>query len=83
MALALQLLPRPIVPRPTEAELDVLRSSLVWASRKGAAADLEVSERTIRSRLEALYRRLGVLDRAQAVAWMDDHYPGWRQPIAT
>jgi hypothetical protein len=83
MALALQLLLSPKLPRPTEAEVDALRSALVFASHKGAAGGLEVSERTIKRRVASLYRRLGVLDRAQAVAWMDDHYPGWRQPLAT
>jgi DNA-binding CsgD family transcriptional regulator len=82
MALALSLVPyrRPErLPQPTVGERAALRASLVSASRKGAAAELGVSERAIRWRLELLYRRLGVLDRAQAVAWMDDHYPGWRE----
>lgn len=79
--LALIFVPRPHLPSPTAAEIDALRSALVFGSRKGAAGGLDLSERTVRSRLEALYRRIGVLDRAQAVAWMDDHYPGWRRQM--
>jgi DNA-binding NarL/FixJ family response regulator len=79
MALALRLVPRPPLPRPTEAELDALRSALTSGSRKGAADELEISDSAVKERLKGLYRRIGVLDRAQAVAWLDDHHPGWRE----
>lgn len=81
MALALRLLPRRPLPQPTDAELDALRSALVFGSRRGAAGGLDISESRVKDRLKTLYRRIGVLDRAQAVAWMDDHYPGWRRQM--
>jgi hypothetical protein len=43
-----------------------------------AAADLGVSYRDVTDRLWRLRTRLGVSDNRGAIAWLDDHEPGWR-----
>lgn len=66
---------------PTARELEVLRVCL-YRGNKEAARLLGLHERTVAHHNARLYRRIGVEDRAQAVAWLDDHLPGWREPVA-
>lgn len=58
--------------RPTRRELQVLASTLV-VGRKGAAAELGISERTVTHALTSLYGRLGAENRttaALALGWL-------------
>jgi DNA-binding NarL/FixJ family response regulator len=64
--------------RPTDREIAVLRACLANGSRKGAAHELGIAPATVRNHLTHLYAVLGVVMMAQAVAWLDDHEPGWR-----
>ena len=52
----------------TDRELDVLRQISQGRSTKEVAGDLYVSEETIKTHLKNIFRKLGVHDRAEAVA---------------
>ena len=49
---------------------------------KEAAYRLGIAVSTVKNLNTDLFRRNGVEDRAQAVAWCDDHLPGWRERSA-
>lgn len=53
----------------TLRQAEVLALTAQGCSTAETAADLCISERTVRNTLSALYRTLGVRDRAEAVAW--------------
>jgi DNA-binding NarL/FixJ family response regulator len=63
--------PSPLTPSQQKV-LQGLRRGLTY---KQIAADLQVSESTVRSHLHKTYERLGVIDRAQAVLLAHDR--GW------
>jgi DNA-binding NarL/FixJ family response regulator len=63
--------PSPLTPG-QQRVLQGLRRGLTY---KQIAADLQVSESTVRSHLHKTYERLGVIDRAQAVLLAHDR--GW------
>jgi DNA-binding NarL/FixJ family response regulator len=56
-------------------QLKVLHSLSRGMTYKQIAASLQVSESTVRSHLHKTYKRLGVVDRAQAVLLAHDR--GW------
>lgn len=53
----------------TQRQAEVLALAAHGRSTPEIAADLCISARTVRNTLSALYRALGVRDRAEAVAW--------------
>jgi DNA-binding CsgD family transcriptional regulator len=55
-----------------------MRSLIRTASVKETADELGLAYSTAKGHLGALYARIDVSDRSQAVAWLDDHVPGWR-----
>ncbi|NKY99034.1 response regulator transcription factor [Nocardiopsis alborubida] len=59
---------RPVGPNPSERELEVLRLVADGASNRTAAARLFISEASIKTHLQRVYDKLGVRDRAAAVA---------------
>ena len=63
--------PSPLTPMQQKVLLGLRRGQ----TYKQIAADLQVSESTVRSHLHKTYERLGVVDRAQAVLLAQDR--GW------
>ncbi|MGH2921136.1 MAG: LuxR C-terminal-related transcriptional regulator, partial [Gaiellaceae bacterium] len=57
-----------ILERPTDAELAVLRLLATDLSTREIGGELFLSPNTVRSHTRALYRKLGVNSRAEAVA---------------
>jgi DNA-binding NarL/FixJ family response regulator len=55
-------------PKLTPRELQVLQLSANRRARRQIAEDIEVSEATVKTHLEHIYKKLGVSDRASAVA---------------
>ncbi len=53
----------------TDREVEILVEMAKGASNKEVAAKLFVSESTVKSHLRTIYRKVGVRDRAQAVAY--------------
>jgi DNA-binding NarL/FixJ family response regulator len=53
----------------TDREVEILVGISRGASSRELAAQLFVSESTIKSHLRAIYRKIGVRDRSQAVAY--------------
>ena len=75
----------------TERELAVLRLLSTRLSNREIGGQLYVSVNTIRTHLQAIYRKLGVATRAEAVAtstrarpapWAGASQPGWLRPPA-
>ena len=66
---------------PTQRQLEVLRACLHYGNKE-AAYRLGIAVSTVKNLNTDLFRRIGVEDRAQAVAWCDDHLPGWRERSA-
>ncbi len=60
-----------IVELPTEAEVAVLRLLATDLSTREIGGELFLSPNTVRSHIRAIYRKLGVGSRADAVAWAD------------
>jgi hypothetical protein len=69
------------VPVPTDRQLVLLAAWLSAGNVKCAAESIEVREDSARRLMGSLYRRIGVANAMQAVAWCDDHVPGWRQAV--
>jgi len=67
---------------PTPRELDVLRGWVhhggCYGSVKRAAEELGMTSGTAHQHLSAMRKRLGVASTREAVAWLDEHKPGWR-----
>ncbi|WP_017569412.1 response regulator transcription factor [Nocardiopsis halotolerans] len=59
---------RPVGQNPSDRELEVLRLVADGASNRTAAARLFISEASIKTHLQRVYDKLGVRDRAAAVA---------------
>jgi DNA-binding NarL/FixJ family response regulator len=53
----------------TSRELDVLRLVAAGKPNKQIAADLEISERTARTHVSRILRKLGLSSRTQAALW--------------
>jgi hypothetical protein len=66
------------MPPPSARHLDALSACLYHDSMKQAAHAQGVTYDRIRHILSDLYRELDVPGMAQAVAALDDRYPGWR-----
>ena len=66
------------MPPPSPRQLDVLGAYVAAGSIKEAALGLAIQPERARSIMSQLYRRIGVHNAASAVAWCDDHLPGWR-----
>lgn len=69
-----QYSPRPYAPL-TEREMEVLRLLVHGASNKEIALALSISQQTVKNHVTAILRKLGVLDRTQAVSRA--LYLGW------
>ena len=52
---------------PSTRELEILQLIVHGRSNKEAASDLGISTETVKTHLRSLFRKLGVLDRTQAV----------------
>jgi DNA-binding CsgD family transcriptional regulator len=67
---------------PTPRELEILQAYLqlgmTHGSLKKVAADLGVSYWHVTDHLWTLRTKIGVEDNRRAVAWLDEHEPGWR-----
>ena len=61
---------------PSERELQILQLIVRGRSNKEAAGDLGISTETVKTHLRSLFRKLGVMDRTQAVV------EGFRRGIA-
>ena len=66
------------MPPPSQRQLAALGACLDADSPKLAAHALGVSHDRLRHVLHGLYRNLGVHSRGEAIAQMDERYPGWR-----
>ena len=71
---------------PTPRQLDVLRawvgSDMRYGSHQRIAVDLGLRPETVASQMWAMRKRMGVASTREAVAWLDEHQPHWRGPIA-
>lgn len=56
----------------TARELDVMRLLAKGMSNAEMASELYIGAETVKSRLSAIYRKIGVSGRGQTVAWMMD-----------
>jgi DNA-binding CsgD family transcriptional regulator len=67
---------------PTPRELAVLRArvrhGLRYGSLKHTATELGVNSTTVANRLAKMRARIGVTSNRDAIAWLDEHEPGWR-----
>jgi DNA-binding NarL/FixJ family response regulator len=57
----------------TERELEVLRLVARGMPNKLIARHLEISEKTVKAHLTAVFQRIGVTDRVQAALWAYEH----------
>jgi DNA-binding NarL/FixJ family response regulator len=60
----------------TRRELNVLRHVSLGGRSREIAAELEVSEATVKAHLYNIYRKLGIDNRAAATRWYVERYPG-------
>ena len=60
----------------TKRELDVLQHVSLGGRSREIAAELEVSEATVKAHLHNIYRKLGVDNRAAATRWYVERFPG-------
>jgi hypothetical protein len=71
------------VSRPTPRQIEAMRAyeqrGMQRGSLKQVAAALGVSYNHLTDLLWKMHTRLGVRDNRDAVAWLDDHQPGWRR----
>ncbi len=72
---------------PTPRQLDVLRAWLRTDMRRGSqqrvAAALGLRAQTVDTYLYEMRQRIGVASTSAAVAWLDEHDPGWRdEPLS-
>lgn len=71
----------PTVPPLTARQLEVFRGLVDGKSNKAIARELDLSGSTVKTHVQAIYERLGVTTRAQAVlvaarmGWLGDHLP--------
>lgn len=65
--------PAPPVPELTERELEVLRAVAGGRTNAEIAADLVISELTVKSHIGRIFAKLGLRDRAAAIVWAFDH----------
>ena len=72
----------PDAPPPSRRQLDVLGAYLTAGSVEEAAKTLRICPGYARQVMSRLYGRIGVRNAAQAVAFLDDHAPGWRLTAA-
>ena len=67
---------------PTSRQLQILRVwvdlGMKWKSHTRIAARLGVRPHTVAAQLYLLRKRLGVASTRDAVAWLDEHRPDWR-----
>jgi DNA-binding CsgD family transcriptional regulator len=67
---------------PTPRQLDVLRawlrSGMRYGSHQRIAVDLGLRRQTVASQLWEVRKRLGVASTREAVAWLDERQPDWR-----
>ena len=67
---------------PTPRQLDILRAwlrtDMRYGSHQRVAAALGLRPGSVHSELYATRRRMGVASTRAAVAWLDEHDPGWR-----
>jgi DNA-binding CsgD family transcriptional regulator len=67
---------------PTSRQLQILRVwvdlGMKWKSHTKIAATLGVRPQTVSANLYLLRKRLRVANTLEAVAWLDDHQPHWR-----
>ena len=57
----------------TRRERDILRLIAQGLSNKEIAAQLHLSEKTVRNRLSEIFSKLGVGNRTQAAIWAREH----------
>lgn len=62
----------------TPRELDSLRALVETGSVASAADALGIAPQTMKNHLRDAYRRLDVNGAVQAIALLDDRWPGWR-----
>jgi len=69
------------VRRPTPRQIDIMRAYLQRGMQRGSlkqvASDFGVSYKNVTQLLWKMRTRLGVSGNREAVAWLDDHEPGW------
>jgi DNA-binding NarL/FixJ family response regulator len=64
----------PTAPRLTDREEDVLRLLVGGLSNKNIARELGISEKTVKTHLTSVFRRVGVDDRTNAALWAERHF---------
>ena len=71
-----------VLPGPTPRQVALLRACLRFGPRRGAlkaaAADVGVAYSTAANQLVRTRARIGVATTQEAIRWLDEHQPGWR-----
>ena len=65
---------------PSRRQVEVAATVVSTGTQKEAAHSLGLSVTSIRNHLTRLSERTGTETTLQAIAWLDDHAPGWRPP---
>jgi DNA-binding NarL/FixJ family response regulator len=68
----------PSTPKLTDREEDVLRLLVGGLSNKNIARELGISEKTVKTHLTSVFRRVGVDDRTNAALWAERHFAAAR-----
>jgi len=72
--------PAPAVESLSAREIEVLKLVAEGRANKVIARQLEISEKTVKNHLSAVFQKLGVTDRTQAALWAQRHEDDLRGP---